>query len=161
MKEPTMCILTFHNSQVYKRDYKCHRLTKKEFLSIFTSNKMKRTNGIPKSRQFTITVQSDTSKQQKFKQFSSKDLFGTTRTCKFFGDFSRSKMSLPPSSITRLLYKLNHCPPKYFLQFALSAVMRRHLYFLCVWSSMRVIVLRFSFRIVLDTLFGNIILTRK
>ena len=75
MKEPTMCRLTLHNSQVYKRDCKCHRLTKKGFLPIFTSDKMKRTNGIPKSRQFTITVQSDTPKQQKFKQFSSKDLF--------------------------------------------------------------------------------------
>nr|ABN06175.1 hypothetical protein MtrDRAFT_AC151522g34v2 [Medicago truncatula] len=37
---------------------------------------------------------------------------GTTRTCKFFCDFSRSKMSLPPSSITCYLQKLNHCPPK-------------------------------------------------
>ena len=39
-----------HNSWVYKRDCKCHRLTKKGFLPIFTSDKMKRTNGIPKLR---------------------------------------------------------------------------------------------------------------
>ena len=150
MKEPTMCRLTLHNSQVYKRNCKCHRLTKKGFLPIFTSDKMKKTNDIPKSRQFTITVQSRSSNSS-----AAKIYFGTTRTCKFFGDFLRSKMSLPPSSITRSLQKLNHCPPKYFSQLALSALMRRHLHFLCVWSSMRVIVLHFSFRIVLDTSFGK------
>nr|ABN05819.1 hypothetical protein MtrDRAFT_AC148918g22v2 [Medicago truncatula] len=43
---------------------------------------------------------------------TTKIYFRTTRICKFFCDFSRSKMSLPPSSITRYLPKLNHCPPK-------------------------------------------------
>jgi len=40
---------------------------------------------------------------------AAKIYFRTTRTCKFFGDFSTSKMSLPPSTITRSLQKLNHC----------------------------------------------------
>ena len=134
MKELSMCRLTLHNSQVYKRDRQCHRLTKKGFLPIFTSNKMNKTNGIPRLRQFTITVQAIRQNNRMSNSLTTNIYFRTTRTCKFFGDFSRSKMSLPPSSITRSLQKSNHCPPKYFSQLALSAVMRRHLYFLCILS---------------------------
>ena len=149
-----MCRLTLHNSQVYKRDYKCHKLTKKGFFSIFISDKMKRTNGISMSRQFMITVQSDTPKQQKFKQFSNKDILWNNSNVQVLRRLFKIKDELT-TFFTRSLQKLNRCPPKYFSQLALSAVVRRHLYFLRVWSSMRVIVLRFPFRIVLGTSFGK------
>nr|ABN09823.1 hypothetical protein MtrDRAFT_AC167711g3v2 [Medicago truncatula] len=63
-----------------------------------------------------LRLQSKAIRQNSRSSISSttKIYFGTTRICKFFCDFSRSKMNLPPSSITCYLQKLNHCPPKYF-----------------------------------------------
>jgi len=42
------------------------------------------------------------SKAMRQNSSAAKIYFGTTRMCKFFGDFLRSKMILPPSSITRV-----------------------------------------------------------
>ena len=154
MKEPTMCRLTLHNSQVYKRDCKCHRLTKKGIFANIYITQNEKNKWHPKvkivydysTKRYAKIVEVQIVQQQR-STLEQLECASSSVT------FSRSKMSLPPSSITRSLHKLNHCPPKYFSQLALSAVVRQHLYFLCVWSSMRVIVLCFSFRIVLATSF--------
>jgi len=43
MKKPIICKLPLHNSQIYKIEYYCHRLTKNGLMSIFTHTKWTKT----------------------------------------------------------------------------------------------------------------------